>query len=361
MAAVARPAGAAGMPVVVEVTADTGPGGEGLPPHLLREARKRGVEAVVFRHVAEVERRRALAALGSPSRYVLRLAVVSERIEAGQRKADVEVEVDRDRILGLLARAGFGVRRLEVRPRILVAARSGPTAAPLLQALADTLGREGWGFRVAAGAESPDAALGLGRTLGCHVVFFVSGEARVEASVPWDPHERAATPAESSGMTGPGVARATAVGQGAVLDALTGAFLARVEAQAQGAGLDGVEAEARAAVRLGRRLGQELLAGLEQSGWTLPPAEREVRIRVQGIPTPQGLETAEAGLGGLAEVAEIRLAEVAWHEGVWVARVRPSGIPWGAVLAWASIGSGRLRVEATGPDEVACRWVTDAP
>jgi len=203
--------------------------------------------------------------------------------------------------------------------------------------------------------------LGLGRTLGCHVVFFVSGEARSEAPEPWDPHDRAATPAESSGMSGPGFARATASGEGAVLDALTGAFLARVEARAEGAGLDGVEAEARAAVRLGRRLGQELLAGLEQSGWTLPPAEGEVRIRVQGIPAPRGLEAAEAALGGLAEVAGIRLAEVAWREGVWVARVRPSGIPWDAVLAWASVGSGRLRVETAEPDEVTCRWVTDGP
>ncbi|NOY45392.1 MAG: hypothetical protein GXP50_08075, partial [Deltaproteobacteria bacterium] len=128
-----------------------------------------------------------------------------------------------------------------------------------------------------------------------------------------------------------------------------------------GAGLDGVEAEARAAVRLGRRLGQDLLAGLEQSGWTLPPADREVRFRVRGIPAPRGLEAAEAALGGLAEVAGIRLAEVSWREGVWVARVRPSGIPWEAVMAWASVGSGRLRVETAGPDEVTCRWVTDGP
>ncbi len=325
-----------------------------MPPEVLAQASDLAVKAVVERHVAPADRGRALAALGPAGRYVQRLSVLTDRVEGGRRVTEVEAVVDRDRVLEVLAGFGIPTARLAVRPRVLVAAAPGPAAAPFVRAFADALGREGVRFRTAPGGGTAEEAIEAARTLGCHVVLLARVEAAVQAMPP-PASGPALVPGEGQPEEGWAVASATA--RGWVVDAVTGEPLGEAETAADGAGADGVEAEARAAARAGRRLVAALLAALERSGWGLTGEPEILRIRVTGLPAPRALEDLEAALAGLAEVEEVRLAEIAWREGLWEVRARPGGFPWDVVLAWVSPPGGRVRVEAEEGGELRCTWV----
>ncbi|WP_461394595.1 hypothetical protein [Deferrisoma sp.] len=342
------------MPLVVEVSSEPSPAGGGVPPEVLAEASGLAVADLVGRHVAPADRDRARSALGPAGRYVQRLSVLTDRVEGGRRVTEVEAVVDRDRVLQVLAGFGIPTARLAVRPRVLATAAPGPAAAPLARALADALEREGVRFRAAPGGGTAEEAIEAARTLGCHVVFLARVEAAVQAMPPLASGP-ALVPGEGQPEEGWAVASATA--RGWVVDAVTGDPLGEAEATADGVGADGVEAEARAAARAGQRLAATLLGVLERSGWVLPGKPATVRIRVSGLPAPRALEDLEAALRGLAEVEEVRLAEIAWREGLWEVRARSGGFPWDVVLSWVGSVGGRVRVEAEEGGEIRCAWV----
>jgi hypothetical protein len=288
-----------------------------------------------------------------PASYVQRYAITSEGLEGQEFVVTLEADVDEAKVLADLRTLGIPVRQLAARPRVLVAALGGEASAAVVRAVRRTLEAQGFVTRDLPGAppESADAgvAAAWGRTQGCHVTFAVSAE-RVGAG------EGSDVPASTG-------ARAEVLARGWAVETRAGRLLGQAEGQASAWAGEPAAAAAVAAGRAGIRLGNGLVAALEQSDWGPGEETRSVDLEVQGIPGPAEVEALQRALPTLTEVRGAALRSVGFRRAVWRIAAADTGLGWEAVVSALRLPKGRiawLGSELAGdgaPEVVRAEWL----
>jgi len=344
--------------VTVEVRVTIGPGVErpGLTADRLAEALRRALSAALARHVAPEDRARARKVIGHRWRsYVLRYAPARAREEGGSYVVDVEVEVDRDRLLDTLEAAGVPVHRMASVPRVLVVSGGGPGADSAARAVSEALRKESIAHRLypVEDAGNWDFAQ-LGRTareLGCHLVFIVTAT---------DTEAGPGTENEGEELVLPDRTNVRVHLGGWGLDAVRERMLAGDAVWAEGVAPDFWAALGRAAYRGGRELAARFLEAVTLAGWSPGSSVRPLTIRVVDLPGPGAVERVQRALLALSEVRSIRLAEIRFRAAEWEVRAYRDGLPWEAVLPWLDLPGADITLTRTEggppPERLVCRW-----
>jgi len=298
--------------------------------------------------------------LTRPSPYVRRYGITSEGLEGSDFVVTLAADVAEEKVLADLRAMGLPVMQLAARPRVLVVALGGDDSTVAVQAVRRTLDAQGFVVRAYPGEPPAQVDEGVvaawGRDLGCHVAFAVtagpvSGEEQGEGQ----------GPGEGDGVLNEGV-KAAVRATGWAVDTHTGVLLGQAEGRALGWGEDAVAAAAVAARRAGGRLGNGLVAALEQSHWTPGDQVRSVMLEVVHIPGPAEVEALQRALPELTEVRSVALRAVGYHTATWLIAAVDSGQSWEAVVASVRLPRGRLAWVGGGlpapgdPEVVKTEW-----
>jgi len=323
----------------------------------VRTALERHVPASALRERAREVRSTFLA---RPSPYVQRYAITSEGLEGDEFVVTLEADVAEAKVLTQLRAMGLPVHELPARPRVLVAALAGEGSTAAAQAVRRTLEAQGFWVRTFPGDPAAQvdegAAAAWGRDLGCHVTFAVAAERVGEGEGPG----QEATLGEVA--AGPPGVRAAVLARGWAVDTHTGRLLGQAEVQAPAWSGDAVAAAAVAAGRAGGRLGNGLLAALEQSGWAPGAESRSLDLEVRGIPGPAEVEALQRALPALTEVRAVELRSLGFRTAVWRIVAADTGLGWDAVVSSVHLPRGRLAWLGSelpadgGPEVVRAEW-----
>ena len=337
-----------------------GPGLErpGLTADRLAEALQRALSAAMARHVAPEDRARARKVVGSRWRsYVLRYAPARARQEGNSYVVDVDVEVDRDRLLDTLVAAGIPVHRMASAPRVLVVSGGGSGADAAARAVSDTLGKESIPHRLYPVEDAGDwdfpRLARIAREFGCHLVFVVTATDTEAGSGGEDEGEELAPPDRTT-------VRVHLGGWG--WDAVREQMLTGEAVWAEGVARDFWGALGRAAYRGGRELASRFLEAATLAEWSPGLSAGRLAIRVTDLPDPGAVERVQRALLALSEVRSVRLAEIRFRAAEWEVWAYRDGLPWEAVFPWLDLQGANIALmgtearEGEPPERLLCRW-----
>ncbi len=355
-------AGAQGgpLPVTVEVRVAGGADLErpGLTADRLAEALQQALSVALARHVAPEDRVRARKVVGSRWRsYVLRYAPARARQEGNSHVVEVDVEVDRDRLLDALAAAGIPVHRMASAPRVLVVSGGGPGADSAARAVSETLRKEAIPHRLYPAEDAGDwdfpRLARVAREFGCHLVFVVTTTDTEAGPGGGDEGEDPVPPDRTT-------VRVHLGGWG--LDAVREQMITGEAVWAEGVARDFWGALGRAAYRGGRELASRFLEAVTLAEWSPGPSAGRLAIRVTDLPDPGAVERVRRALLALSEVRSVRLAEIRFRAAEWELLAYRDGLPWEAVLPWLDLQGANIALTGTEaregepPERLLCRW-----
>lgn len=335
--------------IVAEGTATVGgAGAAGARRTALAEALSEAVHLLIQRHVprealAAHEREISSRYLSRPTAYILRHAIISEAADAGEVRVRIAATVDEEKLLGDLAGLGLPVKRLEARPRVLLAAAQGEDSAAAAKGVGDRLMGEGFTVRfhpkaVAAGGEGVDPAA-WAKAAGCHFALVVSAEVTTG-----DAEERGA--GDRIG-TQP-LVRAWGRGRGWVAAA---GGTAAPDLAVDGAGAAATEEDARksALQSMAETLAQRFLAEMTLSGWTPGGLRETFEIHVGGLTSPGQVETLTQAFGAVTEIRTVELTRVERGAAQWRVEAVRSGFGWAVILGTIPLTEGTVVWEEPAP------------